>query len=618
MLVNAQAGNGAAPGYDVREHYTKHEHRIAMRDGVRLFTTVLVPKDSSMPYPFLLSRTPFGTSPYGPDEYAAVSPQSQALLRAGYIWVRQDVRGRGLSEGEFTHVTPHRPHKPTSTNVDESTDTWDTVEWLLEHIPDHNGRVGIWGVSYDGFFTLAGIIDTHPAIRAAAPQAPVADLFLGDDWYRGGAFQLAKNFEGATGFKPDAGPPRPTLPFDYGTPDGYAFFLGLGTIANATARIDGANPMWDETVAHWTYDDYWQSRAIWRHLRNIRCAVLNVGGWFDAEDPTGPLRAYREIGSNNPQASNGLVMGPWVHGGWGRHDGRRLGCVDFAADTASRYREDILLPFLEFHLKDRGEPCGGDAQVFETGTNVWRRHPAWPPPDATPQVLYFREGGRLSFEAPTETDASDSYVSDPAKPVPVVGYITQTIPDEYVVSDQRFAATRPDVLVYTTEPLDDDLTLAGPVSPRLFVATTGTDSDWIVKLIDVYPPDRAQPPADGDASGSNDVGPPGPVPLGGYQQLVRGWPQRGKFRNSLERPVPFEPGKVEEVQFTMPDVNHVFRRGHRVMVQVQSTWFPLVDRNPQTFVDIPTATAADVRPATQTVVRSRSRPSGVAVHVLRP
>jgi putative CocE/NonD family hydrolase len=618
VLLTVSAGDDQTQprAYDAREHYTKYEYRIPMRDGVRLFASVLVPKDASTTYPFMLDRTPFNMGPYGPDEYVTASRQTQEFLKAGYIWVRQDVRGRGLSEGEFTHVTPHRTQKRVSTDVDESTDTYDTVEWLLQHIPNHNDRVGIWGISYDGFFTIAGIIDTHPAIKAASPQAPVADLFLDDDWYHNGAFQLAKNFEGATGFRPEAGaPPRATVPFDYGTSDCYEFFIKLGTLANTTARLPAPNAMWDETIAHPTYDSYWQSRAIWRHLTNIRCAVLTVGGWFDAEDLMGPLRVYRAIGANNPGVSNSLVMGPWVHGGWGRHDGRRLGSVDFAADTATHYRENVVLPFFEFHLKGGGDPKLPEAYVFETGTNVWRRYPAWPPPEAKRQVLYFREGGGLAFEPPAEVDASDAWVSDPAKPVPVVGYTAPTIPDEYMVSDQRFASTRPDVLVYVTEPLEEDLTVAGPVSPRLFVSTSGTDSDWVVKLIDVYPPDRSEP-ADGDSGGGNDVGPPPAVRLAGYQQLVRGWPLRGKFRNSFVEPEPFEPGRVEAVSFTMPDVNHVFRRGHRVMVHVQSTWFPVMDRNPQTFVNIPTATREDFKAATQRVVRSQTQPSGVEVYVL--
>ncbi|HYK95636.1 MAG TPA: CocE/NonD family hydrolase [Candidatus Dormibacteraeota bacterium] len=600
-------------GFDMRAHYTKYEHQVPMRDGTRLFTSVLVPKDDSTAYPILLMRSPFGVGPYGPDEVFPIGRQTEALLRAGYIFVRQDVRGRLMSEGDFTHATPHRPNKPSRTDVDESTDTWDTVEWLLAHVPNHNGRVGIYGISYVGFFTAAGIIDTHPAIKAASPQAPVADLFLGDDWFHGGAFMLAHAFNSAWAYQPQSGPTRPPLveiPFDWGTHDGYEFYLRAGTLAELTARIAG-NPTWQEFMEHSSNDEFWQARAIWRHLSNIRCPVLVVGGWFDAEDLSGPLRVYHAIREQNAGVPTTLVMGPWTHGGWSNTDGRRLGSVDFATDTAEFYREHIILPFFEHHLKDGPDPELPGAWVFETGTNVWRRYDEWPVPDAAPRTLYFHEAGGLSFDPPTEADASDVYVSDPAKPVPWLAYTALTMPEEYMVSDQRFAATRPDVLVYATGPLEEDLAVAGPIAPKLFVSTTGTDADWIVKLIDVYPPDRSMP----EAAGAGEAWSP-PVTLAGYQQLVRGWPLRGKFRRSFETPEPFEPGKVESIEFTMPDVNHVFRRGHRVMIQVQSTWFPLIDRNPQTFVDIPSAEPRDFQVATQRVVRSSDQPSGVEIHVL--
>jgi len=604
--------------FDVHEQYTKYEHQIRMRDGVQLFTSVLVPKDDSKPYPMLLMRSPFGVGPYGPDEYFPIGRQTEALLQAGYIFVRQDVRGRLMSEGRFTHVRPHRPDKGPD-DVDESTDTRDTIDWLLAHVPNHNGRVGIWGGSYVGFFTLAGIIDTHPAIKAASPQAPVADLFLDDDWVHGGAFMLAHAFNSAHSYPDRANPNRPPkaeLPFDWGTEDGYEFFLNAGPIGNLTAAFEPAgNQTWQELLAHPTYDEFWQSRAIWRHLRDVRCPVLTVGGWFDAEDLSGPLRAHRALREGNPDTPATLVMGPWTHGGWSVKDGHRLGHVDFASATAEFYREKVVLPFFEHHLKDAPDPDLPPALVFETGTNTWRRHAAWPPREATPRTLYFLAGGRLAFEAPQEADASDTYVSDPAKPVPYVGYTVREMPEEYMVSDQRFAASRPDVLVYVTDPLEDDLVLAGPVTPKLFVATSGTDSDWVVKLIDVYPPDRSTPAPAADADAANDIGAPG-VTLAGYQQLVRGWPLRGKFRRSMTTPEPFVPGQVEAIEFTMPDVNHSFRRGHRVMVQVQSSWFPLIDRNPQSFVDIPTASPEAFQVATQRVVRSRDQASGVEVHVL--
>jgi putative CocE/NonD family hydrolase len=425
---------------------------------------------------------------------------------------------------------------------------------------------------------------------------------------------LAHAFASAHAYQPQSGPTRPPkvdVPFDWGTEDGYQYFLEAGTLRNLTARL-GGNPTWQELVDHPTYDVFWQSRSIWRHLQNIHCPVLVVGGWFDAEDLSGPLRTYHAIKDGNPGTSTTLVMGPWTHGGWSAEDGRRLGAVDFASATAAFYRERVVVPFFEHHLKDAADPDLPGALVFETGTNVWRRYVEWPAPGAEARTLHFREHGGLSFEAPADEDADDAYRSDPARPVPWVGYTTLSMPTEYMVSDQRFAATRPDVLVYATEPLDEDLTIVGPVSPRLFVSTSGTDSDWVVKLIDVYPPDRSSPEAKADGG---DAWSP-PVPLAGYQQLVRGWPLRGKFRHGFEKPEPFEPGKVEELAFDMPDVNHVFRRGHRVMVQVQSTWFPLIDRNPQSFVDIPNAEPSDFQAATQRVVRSRTEPSGVIVNVL--
>jgi putative CocE/NonD family hydrolase len=602
-----------ASGFDMRAEYTKYEYRVPMRDGARLFTAALVPKDASRPYPILLMRSPFGVGPYGPDEVFPIGRQTEAFLRAGYIFVRQDVRGRLMSEGAFTHVTPHRSEKRGPADVDESTDAWDTVEWLLEHVPNHNGRVGIYGISYAGFFTAAGIIDTHPAIKAASPQAPVADLFLGDDWFHGGAFMLAHAFSSAWAYQPQTEPRRPPpvdIPFDWGTQDGYEFYLRAGTLANLTTRMAG-NPTWQELMDHSSYDEFWQARAIWKQLSNIHCPVLVVGGWFDAEDLSGPFRVFHAIREQNQNVATSLVVGPWTHGGWSVDDGRRLGSVDFATDTAEFYRQHIVLPFFEHHLKDGPDPELPDALVFETGTNVWRRYEEWPAPGAQPRTLYFREDGGLSFEPPTDVDASDSWVSDPSRPVPWLGYTALTMPEEYMVSDQRFAATRPDVLVYATEPLEEDLTLAGPVTPRMFVSTTGTDADWIVKLIDVSPPDRSVPEAT-DTGGSWAP----PVTLAGYQQLVRGWPLRGKYRKSFETPEPFEPGRVEAIEFTMPDVNHVFRRGHRVMIQVQSTWFPLIDRNPQTLVNIPTAKAEDFQVATQRVVRSSAQPSGVEVHVL--
>ena len=613
--------------FNVREHYTKYEYRIPMRDGVHLFTSVYVPKDTSVAYPFLVDRTPYSVAPYGEDQYRSTLGPSEAFERAGYIFVYQDVRGRYMSEGKFVEMRPHIDEKRSNQDVDDSSDMYDTVEWLLRNVPNNNGNVGIWGISYPGFYTSASIIDSHPAIKAASPQAPMTDLFMGDDAYHGGAFMLAANFGFYAGFKPldNPTPPRPTLGIEYGTQSAYEFFLKLGPLANANARyFHDQSFLWSDQVGHTTYDDYWKARNLAPHMKNIHCAVLTVGGWFDAEDLSGPFKIFRSIEQNDPGIYNGLVEGPWVHGGWGRLDGDHLGSVSFAAKTALYFRDNIQFPFFEKYLKGKGTEDLPKAYVFETGTNVWRKYSSWPPANAKTRVLYFQDQGGLSFTAPeAKQEAFDEYVSDPNRPVPFISYTGLHVPQEYMVGDQRFASTRPDVLVYETEPLEQDVTISGPISPRLFVSTTGTDSDFVVKIIDVYPPDYPQPetkgapgpPAAAAPAPPTDVPPPSIV-LAGYQQLLRGWPMRAKFRDSFEKPEPMTPGQVEELDFTAPDINHTFRRNHRIMIQVQSTWFPLIDRNPQTFVNIPDAKASDFQKATERVYRGKGKSSGVIVHVL--
>ena len=611
--------------FDVRGYYTKYEYRIPMRDGVRLFTSVYVPKDTSRPYPFLMDRTPYSVSPYGVDNYKTLLGPSESFERSGYIFVYQDVRGRYMSEGSFVEMRPHVDYKTSNADVDDSTDTYDTIEWLLKNVSNNNGRVGIWGISYPGFFTSASIIDSHPALKAASPQAPMTDLFLGDDAYHGGAFMLAANFGFYSVFKPQQNPtlpPKQRPTFDFETQSAYDFFLNLGPLANAnTLYFHGQSSLWNDQAGHNTYDDYWKERNLAPHMKNIHCAVLTVGGWFDAEDLSGPVRTFHAIEQNNPGIFNALVEGPWVHGGWARYDGARLGNVKFDSNTAEYFREQIQFPFFEAYLK------GGDVKlpkafVFETGTNVWRQYDSWPPKGTEVRTLYFGDKGGLGFTAPAaEAESFDEYVSDPNRPVPFIGYTALNVPQEYMVADQRFAASRPDVLVYQTETLEQDVTIVGAVSPRLFISTTGTDSDWVVKLIDVYPndyPDEDAPKADpAPEQRPKDVPPPRTV-MPGYQQLVRGEPFRGKFRNSFERPEPFIPGKMEEVAFEMQDINHTFRKGHRVMVQVQSSWFPLVDRNPQTFVNILEAKPEDFQKATERVYRNKAAASGVQVLVLSP
>ena len=603
----------------IKTHYAKYEYRIPMRDGAKLFVSVYTPlagafKDAG-PYPFLMTRTPYSCAPYGEDQMPKRLGPSQELLESGYIFVCGDARGRYESEGVFQEMNPHIDDKKSNKDVDESTDMYDTVEFLLKHVENNNGKVGITGISYPGFYTSASIIDSHPAIKAASPQAPMTDLFFNDDGYHGGAFMLSANYGFYVFFKPQK---NPTLP-DKGEysepsgPDSYKFYLKAGPTENLDKKFDGSNFLFHDQLVHTTYDDYWKKRNLSLHMKNVHTAVMTVGGWFDAEDLSGPFKTFHAIDEFNPGAVNTLVVGPWTHGGWARADGDRLGDVTFNSKTSLFFREQIQFPFFEHYLKGHDGGVLPKAYVFETGSNVWKKYDAWPPKSASAKTLYFREGGKLSFDAPTESAGVDEYVSDPAHPVPFVGYTTDTVPQRYMDDDQRFASRRPDVLTYETEPLTEDVTIAGPVRPKLKVASTGTDADFVVKLIDVYPNDYPDPPT--DAVGKRVLG-AAPVLMGGYEQLVRGEPMRAKFRDSWEKPTALSPGKMVEVNSEMPDVNHTFRTGHRIMVQVQSSWFPLIDRNPQTFVDIPFAKPAQFVKATESVYRNAGAASGVEVLVV--
>ncbi len=610
MLLPGAAG---AQGIDyVKAHYTKYEYRIPMRDGKRLFTSVYVPKDDSQTHPMLLKRTPYSVRPYGADQYPENLGPSPLFGNSGYIFVYQDVRGRWMSEGDFVHMRPHITKKSTKTEFDESTDTWDSVEWLLKKVKGHNGRVGIAGISYPGFYTAAGIIDSHPAIKAASPQAPVNDWFMGDDWHHNGAFFLAHMFNWMSRSGRDRPAPTKKFPratFEYGTPDGYEFYRRIKTLSEIDAKyLKGDVPFWIETMRHGNYDEFWKSRNIRPHLNNVKPAVMTVGGWFDAENLFGALETYKSNEARNPQTTNTLVMGPWRHGGWARGDGESFGDIPFNAKTSEFYREHIEFPFFEQHLKDKDDARYPEAWVFEMGTNQWRRYDKWPPAQRQSQSLYLHAGERLSFDPPTDSgdqNIYDQYISDPAKPVGYMSEIVTGMKAEYMIADQRFASRRSDVLVYRTGELEEDVTLVGPIEVDLIVSTSGTDSDWVVKVIDVYPddyPDAAENPKE--------------VRMGGYQQLVRGDVIRGKFRNSFEKPVPFQPGEPSRVRFTMPDVYHCFRSGHRIMIQVQSSWFPLVDRNPQKFCDIFKATEADYQIATQRVFHSPTLSSRLNVRTL--
>jgi len=617
--VRAQAPAAAANQTEefIKTHYAKYEYRIPMRDGVKLFVSVYTPqaggfKDSG-PYPFLMTRTPYSCGPYGEDQMPKRLGVSEELLESGYIFVCGDARGRYQSEGVFQEMSPHIDDKKSNKDVDESTDMYDTVDFLLKHVANNNGNVGITGISYPGFYTSASIIDSHPAIKAASPQAPMTNLFFNDDAYHGGAFMLSANY---VFFYPQKSPVLPEgsrKPFDFGTPDSYKFYLQAGPTENLDKAFNGANFLFHDQMAHTTYDDYWKKRDLSLHMKNVHAAVMTVGGWFDAEDLSGPFKTFHAIDEFNPGAVNTLVVGPWTHGGWSVWDGDRLGDVTFGSKTGVFFRKEIQFPFFEKYLKGREEAPLPKAYVFETGSNVWKKYDAWPPKTATTKTLYFHEGGRLSFDAPSAKTGVDEYVSDPAHPVPFVSYTTDTVPQRYMDDDQRFASQRPDVLTYETEPLTEDVTIAGPVRPKLKVASTGTDADFVVKLIDVYPNDYPDPPS--DAVGKRILG-AAPVLMGGYEQLVRGEPMRAKFRDSWEKPTALTPGKMVEVNSEMPDINHTFRTGHRIMVQVQSSWFPLVDRNPQTFVDIPFAKPEQFVKATESVYRSAGAASGVEVLVV--
>jgi putative CocE/NonD family hydrolase len=600
-----------SPARYVREHYTKQEQLIPMRDGIRLFTAIYTPKDSSQKYPILMTRSPYSVAPYGKEAYRGSLGPNHLLAKEGYIFVYQDVRGCYMSEGKFVNMRPHIDKKTSSQDIDESSDTYDTIDWLIKNVGNHNGRVGLWGISYPGFYSSAGMIDAHPALRAVSPQAPIADWFF-DDFHHHGALFLPHAFNFLSTF----GQPRPeptsktNSRFRHGTPDGYQFFLDLGPLKNANSRyFKDRIAFWNDITQHPNYDEFWQSRNLLPHLNKVAPAVMTVGGWFDAEDLYGALKTYRAVEKQNPGIFNILVMGPWRHGGWSRTEGDRLGNIYFGSSTAPFYQANIEAPFFNHFLKDKPDPKLSEAYVFETGTNRWRQFDRWPPAQAEPRSLYFHGGGRLTFESPTETDESyDEYMSDPTKPVPFTEAIAIGMTAEYMTDDQRFAARRPDVLTYQTEPLKSDITLAGPLLADLCVATSGTDADWVVKLIDVFPNDAVDYPK--MQPGEH---------LGGFQMMVRSEVIRGRFRNSYARPEPFLPNEPAKVHLELQDVLHTFRKGHRIMFQVQSTWFPLVDRNPQKYVDnIYFADEKDFVKATERVFHCRRQPSRVQVSVLAP
>ena len=595
----------------VRENYTKIERSIPMRDGVKLFTAIYIPKDQNKKYPFLINRTPYTVAPYGADKYKLSLGNFPAMMREGFIFVYQDVRGKWMSEGTFDDIRPHIANKKSKKEIDESSDTYDTIDWLVKNIKNNNGKAGIYGISYPGFYSTASLPESHPALKAVSPQAPVTDWFIGDDFHHNGVLFLMDAFSFMTTFgvprpkpiTPDLGPKGLKFPIQ----DNYRFYLEAGSIKNLKDKYMGDSiRFWNNLFAHPNLDTFWQARNIQRHLKSVKPAVMVVGGFFDAEDAYGTFSTYKSIEKQNPSATNILVMGPWYHGGWVRSTGSSFGDIEFGQPTSLQYQERFELPFFKYYLKGQGDFKPAEANIFVTGSNEWKSFGTWPPKDTEQKTLYLQPNGKLSFDKVQRTDSWDEYVSDPNTPVPYQEGVQAKRTREYMIDDQRFAARRPDVKVYQTDALTEDITLTGPVLANLVVSTTGTDADYVVKLIDVYPEDAPAPAPN-----------PKNILMGGYQMLVRGEIMRGKYRNSFEKPEAMVPGLVTKVNYALPDVAHTFRKGHKIMIQVQNSWFPLGDRNPQKFMDIYTAEPSDFQKATQRIFHDVNNASSITISVLK-
>jgi len=604
----AQSGGVNPDAAYVKDNYTKYEYQIPMRDGKKLFTSVYVPKDQSKKYPFMMDRTCYSVAPYGADKYKGSLGPSPVFLHDGYIFVYQDVRGRWMSEGIYEEMTPEKEDHKTNNDVDEGTDTYDTIDWLLKNVQNNNGKVGVWGISYPGFYTTTALLSRHPALVAASPQAPIADLWRDDGWHNG-AFFLVANFgfyPGFTNRQDDKPTQRRGGRFNPGTNDGYDFFMKMGPMKNTNDKYyKDTIRLWNEMMDHPNYDQHWKDRNVLNHLHDIKTAVLVTGGWYDAEDLYGAINTYKTLVKQNPKTPIYFTMGPWVHGGWARGAGDHLGDVEFGGPTGPYYRDDIEFKFFSHYLKGTDLSIA-PVNTFETGVNKWKEYKTWPPKEAQEKQLYLLPGGKLSFSAPAAgKDSYDEYVSDPNNPVPFLDHKSMDMDREYMTADQRFLADRKDVLSYTTDVLTNDVTIAGNIWANLKVSTTGTDADFVVKVLDVYP-DTA---ANNKFTGKD-------VKMAGYQQMVRSEPMRGKYRNSIEKPEPFTPGKVTPVNWELQDVLHTFKKGHKIMVQVQSTWFPLIDRNPQTFVDIMKCDSTAFKKATHRVYTSKTNPSFLKVRVV--
>ena len=573
----------------VREHYEKTEQLIPMRDGTKLFTAIYTPKDQTKKYPVLLHRTPYTAAPYGANEYKKSLGNFPAEMREGFIFVYQDVRGKWMSEGEFEDVRPVNKTKNKKA-IDESTDTYDTLEWLAKNMKNYNQKAGIYGISYPGFYSTMSLVNSHPTLKAVSPQAPVTNWFLGDDFHHNGVLFLNDSFKFMSSFgvkrpqpiTPDKGPKS----LEYPIKDNYRFYLEGGSVKELKDKYFQDNiKFYNDLFAHPDYDQFWQDRNPLPHLTNVKPAVMTVGGFFDAEDVYGAFETYKAIEKQNPNATNILVAGPWFHGGWVRSKADTFGDMQFGTPTGEYYQQQIELPFFNYYLKDKGNFKPTEAQIFITGSNEWKQFDTWPPKNVTTQKMYLQANGKISFQQ-TNNTSFDEYVADPNNPVPYQGGVLESRPREYMVDDQRFASTRPDVMVYQTDILTEDMTITGPIINHLFVSSTGTDADYVIKLIDVFPEDT--PKYNGKL-------------MAGYQNLIRAEIMRGKYRNSFEKPEAMVPNLKTNVTYSMPDVGHTFKKGHRIMIQVQNTWFPLADRNPQQFMNVYEATAKDFLKQTQRI-----------------
>ncbi|EOR95439.1 Glutaryl-7-ACA acylase [Arcticibacter svalbardensis MN12-7] len=611
LLISYQLAAQQTDSAYVRENYTKIERQIPMRDGIKLFTSIYIPKDQSKRYPFLINRTPYTVAPYGDGKYKTSLGNFPAMMKEGFIFVYQDVRGKWMSEGNFDDVRPQVANKKSKKDIDESSDTYDTIDWLVKNINNNNGKAGIYGISYPGFYSTASLPNAHPALKAVSPQAPVTDWFMGDDFHHNGVLFLTDAF----GFMSTFGVPRlkpitvekGPKSFQYSITDNYSFFLKSGSVKELKEKYFADSiQFWNNLFAHPNLDSFWKARNIQPHLTKVKPAVMVVGGFFDAEDAYGTFATYKSIEKQNPEANNILVMGPWFHGGWVRSDGSSFGDIQFGQPTSTYYQEKFELPFFKHYLKDQGDFNPAEATIFVTGSNEWKKFSTWPPKDTEDKNLYLHPNGMLSFDKEAQTASWDEYVSDPANPVPYQEGVQQRRTREYMIDDQRFAARRPDVKTYQTPILKEDITLTGPVLANLIVSTTGTDADYVVKLIDVYPEDTPNP-----------VPNPKDVVMGGYQMLVRGEIMRGKYRNSFENPEAFIPRQITKVHYTLPDVAHTFKKGHRIMIQIQNSWFPIADRNPQKFMNIYQAETKDFQKATHRIYHDSSNSSYITVSVLK-